>query len=185
MEFVQPIKDREDNNKMKSSLAHYGTQRDVFMWILGTNSALRVSDLLTLRKRDIKNYRLNIHAKKTGKRNSFNLYHIQKQIDEYVQYLEDDDYLFTSQRNKDNPKPIGRVQAHRIIQRASESIGLKNISTHSMRKTFAYHFYMDSSNDIGTLMQILQHSSQQETLRYLGLDQEQIDENVSKHFKPL
>lgn len=53
-------------------------------------------------------------------------------------------------------------------------IGSISIGTHSMRKTFGYHHYQQF-RDIALLQKIFNHSSQLITLRYIGIDQEQID----------
>lgn len=41
-----------------------------------------------------------------------------------------------------------------------------------MRKTGAYRVYIQSNYNIALVMRLLNHSSQQMTLAYLGLDQE-------------
>ena len=49
------------------------------------------------------------------------------------------EYLFKSQ--KGNNRPITTSQAYRIIVNAGNNIGLTEIGTHTMRKTFGYHHY--------------------------------------------
>lgn len=43
-----------------------------------------------------------------------------------------------------------------------------------MRKTFGYWFYM-RTKDIALLQKMLNHASQRETMIYIGLDQETIN----------
>ena len=43
-----------------------------------------------------------------------------------------------------------------------------------MRKTFGYHHYQ-KFKDIAMLQKIFNHSTPQVTLRYIGIDQDQID----------
>ena len=43
-----------------------------------------------------------------------------------------------------------------------------------MRKTFGYWFYQ-RTKDIATLQKMLNHSSQRETMIYIGLEQEEIN----------
>ena len=58
---------------------------------------------------------------------------------------------------------------------ACKAVGLEeNIGTHSMRKTFGYHHYKQFK-DVALLQKIFNHSSQQITLRYIGIEQDQID----------
>ena len=71
-------------------------------------------------------------------------------------------------------KPITTTQAYRIIVNAGEKVGLTNIGTHTMRKTFGYHHYK-KFKDVALLQNILNHSSPSITLNYIGIKQEEID----------
>ena len=46
-----------------------------------------------------------------------------------------------------------------------------------MRKTFAYELYQ-STGDLSLVQKVLNHSSQMETLRYIGLDQMAVDKAI-------
>lgn len=180
MEYVEPIRNISDIKEMKEALSYYGSKRDVFLFTLGINCGLRVSDMLKLKKKDIKDYQLRLKESKTKKHKSITLNHIRSEIDDYIQFLEDDDYLFKSNKldKEGNQKPISRVQAYRILNKAAESIGIESIGTHSMRKTFGYHYYK-RSNDIALLMDMFNHSSQSVTLRYIGMNQDVINQSIS------
>lgn len=84
------------------------------------------------------------------------------------------EYLFTSQ--KGNNKPITTTQAYRIIVAAGTNIGLTEIGTHTMRKTFGYWHYQQF-HDIAILQEIFNHSSPSITLRYIGINQDEIDKS--------
>ena len=45
-------------------------------------------------------------------------------------------------------------------------------STHTLRKTFAYHLYINSGKDVALVQKLLNHSSSYVTLRYIGLEAE-------------
>ena len=63
------------------------------------------------------------------------------------------------------------------MNNACLQLGLKyNIGTHSLRKTFGYHHYKQFK-DIVILQKIFNHSSSDITLRYIGIDQDKIDES--------
>ncbi|MDK3656238.1 tyrosine-type recombinase/integrase, partial [Staphylococcus pseudintermedius] len=179
--YVEPVKSLEMIKEMKKALLYYGGKRDEFLFILGINCGLRISDILNLKKEDIKNYKIRIKESKTRKLNTLPLYHIQNEIDEYIAFIDDSDYLFKSKRSN---KHIKRVQAYRILNKSAESIGLKNIGTHSLRKTFGYHYYQ-RTHDISLLMELFNHSSQSVTLRYIGIHQDVINETFSSNFKGL
>lgn len=80
--------------------------------------------------------------------------------------------LFPSERTTEH---ISRYQVDRILKSAGEKCGLENIGTHTMRKTFGYWFYR-RTKDIATLQKMLNHSNQRETMIYIGLEQEEINQ---------
>lgn len=82
------------------------------------------------------------------------------------------EYLFKSRKGEN--KPITTTQAYRIIVEAGEKIGLMEIGTHTMRKTFGYWHYQQF-HDVALLQTIFNHSSPSITLRYIGINQENID----------
>ena len=47
--------------------------------------------------------------------------------------------------------------------------------THSLRKTWGYFSYKASKHNIGLIMAMFNHTSERETLRYIGIDQEEKD----------
>lgn len=67
MNSVEPIRDVRKIQEMREALAYYGTDRDVFLFNLGINCGLRVSDMLRLKKKDVKDYTLTLKEQKTRK----------------------------------------------------------------------------------------------------------------------
>ena len=175
MNIVDPIREKEGINAVKRILKETGT-RNLLLFLLGINTGLRVSDLLRLKIRDIKNQEsIQIIEKKTKKTKKFPIpKDLRSFVNEYVDKKPLCKYLFKSQKAN---KPISRVQAYRIIKKACNSVGLDHTGTHTLRKTFGYHFYKQTK-DIAMLQQILNHSSQDITLRYIGVTQEIIDDNL-------
>lgn len=186
MNSVEPIRDVKKIQEMKEALAYYGSERDVFLFNLGINCGLRVSDMLGLKKKDIKDYTIKLREQKTRKQKQIPLYHLKEDIDRYIQFLDDEDYLFKSNKldSEGNSKPISRVQAYRILNNSAKAIGLSEIGTHSMRKTFGYHYYK-KTKDIALLMDLFNHSSQFMTLRYIGINQDIINESLYLTMKSL
>lgn len=173
MNEVQAIKDREHIAMIKRSM--HG--RDLLLFTLGINVGLRISDLLALRVGDVRGKdAVKITEEKTKKTRIFTL---NDTAIDAINSLVDADAsdsapLFPSRKGD---KPIGRVQAYRLLNAAVERAGLSDIYTsfgaHSMRKTFGYFAY-ESGIDITLLMRILNHSSSRETLRYIGIEAEEI-----------
>ncbi|MGG5333961.1 tyrosine-type recombinase/integrase [Enterococcus sp. AZ163] len=194
MEFVEPIRDKKKIDAMKVILAddRFG-DRNVLLFTLGINTAYRISDLRTLKLEDvleisrnkvIARERLAMKEKKTGKNNSvFISKKLRKRIEKYTQdhFPEElatrnfDRYLFPSQKGVD--QPLARVSLWRILSNAADRVGLTNIGTHSMRKTFGYFMYKNKT-DLTLIQDLLNHSSQRETLRYIGITQEEKDTAV-------
>ncbi|WP_233438155.1 hypothetical protein [Macrococcoides canis] len=63
MNSVEPIRDAKKIHEMKEVLAYYGSERDVFLFNLGINCGLRVSDMLGLKKKDILDWILSNYLK--------------------------------------------------------------------------------------------------------------------------
>jgi len=64
---VQPIKSKEVIAKMKELMSIDGKAKELLLFTIGINSALRVSDILRLRWKDLKGDVIKIKEKKTGK----------------------------------------------------------------------------------------------------------------------
>ncbi len=171
---VQPIRDLEKIRQIKELLIHR-SYRDYFLFFMGINSGLRISDILPLRVCEVKAAtHLKVREKKTGNTRRILITDtLRNEIEKYCHSLADSDYLFPS-RNGD--KPISRVQAWNIINAAARDTGIPDsIGTHSMRKTFGYHFYQ-KYKDLALLQQIFGHSSQSVTMRYIGITDDIIDQ---------
>lgn len=180
MNYVEPIRDLEKLEEIKEELKKNGT-RDYLMFLTGINSGMRVSDIVKLNVNDVRNSNgtmkehITIIEKKTKKLKKFPLCNnLLVEIEKYIKNMEQDEFLFKSRKGKN--KPITTTQAYRIIVNAGEKIGIKNIGTHTMRKTFGYHHYKQFK-DIVLLQEIFNHSCESITLRYIGINQEEIDEN--------
>jgi|SRR5690625_287638 len=170
---VQPIKSKKDIELMKKVLAD--NPRNLLLFKIGINSALRISDLLRLRVRDLTGDYIELTEVKTrkGKRIKINEA-IRKAADELIpKDARPSDWLFPSRKGD---KPISRVQAWRILSGAADYAGVNaRVGCHSLRKSFAYHAYMRGV-ELPLLMSVLNHSSERETLRYIGIEAEQIDD---------
>ena len=61
------------------------------------------------------------------------------------------------------------------MNRAGKAAGLECIGTHTLRKTFGYHVYKKSGGNLGLVQKLLNHSNSGDTLRYIGIDKEDMD----------
>lgn len=182
MNTVQPIRDEKKIKAMKNGLR----ARDLkyyILFVVGINTGLRVSDILSLKVSDVKGKdHVTITEQKTGKVKRFLINKpLQKELSAYIKEyeLQDSDYLIQS-RKGDN-KPITRVQAYRILNEEGRTIGLDEIGTHTMRKTFGYHHYK-KYHDVAILQDIFNHSAPSITLRYIGITDDMKDKTLEDFF---
>lgn len=178
MNIVYPIKEKEKIYKIKELL--FNNKRNLLLFNLGINSGLRVSDILALDVKDVKNKTyIELREKKTNKFKHFPInIKLQNEINEFIKGKDENEPLFISQKNN----RLSRLQTYKILNKVAKEAGIKvRIGTHSLRKTFGYHHYKQF-NDIVLLQKIFNHSSTSVTLRYIGLEQETIDESYKKFY---
>lgn len=172
MNVVEPIRNKKLIRKVERLLAKRN-QRDLLLFVMGTNTGLRVSDILALNVNDVKNRDfIDIIEKKTGKHKKFPINDkIKDLIHKYTLNKQANEPLFkTIYDNR-----MDRTYAYRIVNRACRKVGMQErIGTHTMRKTFGYHHY-HKFKDVALLQKIFNHYSPNVTLRYIGIDQEEID----------
>ena len=178
MNFVQPIRSKEKLEQMKEELKKRGT-RDYLLFYTGINTGLRVSDVVALNYNDVRdNYgnmrsHISITEKKTGKIKKFPICNgLYDELEKYTKFMKPGEYLFKSQI--DSNQPITTTQAYRILKHTASIVGLEEVGTHSMRKTFAFWHYRQY-HDVALLQTIFNHSSPSITLRYIGINQDEID----------
>jgi len=173
MEYVQPIRDLAKIDEMKRYL-HKRSDRDYLLFVAGVNSGLRISDLLSLKVGDVREQtHITLREKKTDKVRRFRINPALKaELDTYIDGKHNEEWLFPSRQGT---KAISRVQAYRILNDAAEAVGITEIGTHTLRKTFGYHMYK-RYKDVAQLQKIFGHSAPSITLRYIGIDQDEIDE---------
>lgn len=195
---AEPIKDMDDIIRVSQFLIRQKRYRDNMLFIVGINFGLRVSDLRILRFSHIINDdcafrdRFAILEKKTRntrkhKRNRYITINTAV-VEAVTLYLENtpnirlSDYMFRSESNRgvnsNNPLTIKSID--RILKGIAKDLGLGNkMSTHSLRKSFAYHQMVMSGNDprkLLLLQKMFGHSSAAQTLDYIGITSEEIDE---------
>jgi integrase len=168
--------------KIKSRL---DKTRDLALFILGVKSGFRISELLSLKVSDVFQFGVVVdriivarrHMKKQTKSRSVLLHPEAKEA--VLKLIKADElkphhYLFKSRKGANSP--MGRIQAWRILKKASRLEKLSgNIGTHSMRKTFADRMYDKLKRDLLRMQIALGHKSIQSTVDYLSFRQEDID----------
>lgn len=202
----EPIKDIEDINRITQYLIEQERWRDNMLFIVGINLGLRVSDLLRLRFSHMINDnftfkdRFPLLEKKTRntrkvKKNRY-LTINNAVVEAVTLYLEHtpgvklSDYMFRSestggnykednQENKES-RPLSRSSVDRILKGIAKDLDLNcKVSTHTLRKTFAYHQMVmsgNSSRKLLVLQKMFGHSSAAQTLDYIGITRDEIED---------
>ena len=173
MNTVEPIRNKKTLNKIKEILSK--NKRDFLIFSVGTNCGLRISDILALNVKVVrdKNH-IDIIEKKTKKAKKIPVNEkLKPVIEEFIKGRKDDEPLFLSYLNN----RMERTQCYRIINHACKLAGVDyKIGTHTLRKTFGYHHYK-KFKDVAILQKIFNHSAPDITLRYIGIDQDTIDKS--------
>lgn len=179
MKFVQPIRDKKVLDQFKKELLKI-SYRDYMMFVIGINTGLRISDLLSLKVEDVRaRTHIIITEQKTGKYKRFLINDmLRMEINKYIDGMRQEEYLFKSRKGD---KPITRVQAYRILNKVAAKLGIDEVGSHTLRKTFSY-FHYQQYKDIAILQSILNHSSPSVTLRYIGINQDINDETIKDFY---
>lgn len=183
MKTVQPIRNREKIEAMKKIL-RATSLRNELLFVLGINTGLRISDLLALQVGDVMCHkaaldRLEVTEQKSKKPRVIALNpKMRRLIERYIERERQGTTcvapLFLSQKGS----AISRQHAYHLLNEAARAVGIsERIGTHSLRKTFGYFAYKQGV-DLSMIQKLLNHSSQAETLRYIGITQEMMDEVV-------
>ena len=177
MNTVEPIRDINTVNDIADYLRSR-SERDYIMFLFGIYSGLRISDILKLRVRDVRGKdKIIMREKKTRKERKFPLNKVlKKSLASYIEQKKDYEFLFRSRQGCN--QPVSRQQAWKILREAGERFGLYSVGTHTLRKTFGYHMYQQT-HDIVAIQKILNHATQDYTLRYIGITQDTLDSAVS------
>jgi integrase len=192
MNFVEPIRDRKKIAQIKNLLRGQGRYRDLLLFTVGINTALRVSDLLKLRIGDFVDERGHIRERfwlreeKRGKRHEVVINDsIREALAEYLAayptILEHPNhFVFFNTKNRHYQAAIKRGQAWKFITTICQEVGLHgNFGTHTLRKTWGYHARLNGV-DLALIMHKLNHNSLAYTKRYLGITDEELEAVVRR-----
>ena len=194
----EPIKNMDDIDRICDYLKKRRRWRDYMLFVVGINFGLRVSDLVQLRFSNLIND--NLTFKDTFPVFETKTRHTRKQkknryltvntavIEAVTIYLEHtpgvslSDYMFRSEANNGGNlnRPMHRNSVDRILKGIAQDLNMNiQMSTHTLRKTFAYHQMVMSNNDPRKLLllsKMMGHSSLAITMDYIGITGEEIEE---------
>ncbi len=183
MNVVEPIRDPKKILAIKRNLKEEGNPRNYLLFVAGVNLALRISDLLSLRVKDILDKQGNIkefiHLKeqKTKRQVKIKLNNTVKEALNYfldkARITDPEQYLFKSERGN---RALDRIRAWSLIQKWTKEVGLESerYGTHTLRKTWGYQARKQGVS-IEKINEKLGHKSVIVTKRYIGISQEEIN----------
>ena len=175
---VSPIRSQMQIAQVKEFLKAK-SERDYMLFVMGINVGIRIGDLIVLKVYQVQTPHLSITEEKRGKKRVYLINaQLRKELDTYVEKMElnPSDYLFQSRKGEN--QHISRSRAYRLIVEAGTELNIENIGTHTLRKTYGYWHYRQFK-DVAMLQTIFQHSTPSETLRYIGIEQDEIDQIAS------
>jgi len=159
---------------------------------IGVNVGLRISDLSRLRFENINgDYTIRLKEKKTKKIRKIKLNSVCKEAIEELKiyykemgFSSEEGFLFKSLNRKYVKelidKPISTVGISKYLNKAREDLNISYpIGTHSLRKTWGHRVYKGTL-DIAIVMTILNHSSANQTLKYIGIEEDKINKIYEK-----
>ncbi len=189
---VRPFKKQDLNSmivickKNKNYFEDAKNTEQIYLWDrnymilhLGRNLAFRIEDLLQLKTDNFKNGSIYTREFKTGKEQSFELHpSLRKDLEDYInrnKFVEGE-FLFKSRKGTN--LPITRQRAWQIIKELADEVKVSYVvGCHSLRKYFAREYYEQTGDLIG-LKEMLNHSSETVTLRYICWEED--DKNIKR-----
>ncbi|NWK11332.1 site-specific integrase [Clostridium cadaveris] len=173
MNTVEPIRDWDLLLDIEDYLKDKN-ERDYVWFMSGIFLGRRISDILPLKVRDVKNKDfIYIREKKTGKEARLPINEELKEIyREYCKGKKDYEYLF---RSRGKNKPITRQRVWQILNDVAREFEYKDkIGCHTLRKTFGYWLYQDTKDAVA-IQDMLNQSDISITKRYIGVTQDTND----------
>jgi len=178
---VEPIRDLKAIKRIKKILTD--NPRDFCLFTLGVNTAYRANEMLSIRMRDVAHLNVgDVLEIKQSKVNKYRGVTLNRNVIEAITALlasrayQSDDFLFYSQR----ASVLTVESVNHFVKQWCKDVGLKgNYGSHSLRKTWGYHQRVQKNAPIPLLMEAFGHTSQKQTLDYLGVQSHEIQDLYS------
>lgn len=176
MNIVEAVKTEGEAETIsrKLTLNAKGNTLYADIWRFGVNTALRISDLLSLTFADVQGDKLVLKEAKTGKTRSIDLNSSAKAIISRRRKAHPDHtFLFQVDSNRAKGKAVSRVAVANAFKAVGDELSIQ-LGTHSMRKTRGWLMY-SSGKGIELICKVLNHSSPAVTMAYIGITQAEVD----------
>ncbi|MEB2517382.1 tyrosine-type recombinase/integrase [Pseudomonas sp. YuFO20] len=176
MNIVEAVKTEGEAETISRKLTKNARGNSLYadIWRFGVNTALRISDLLSLTFEDVQGDRLVIKEGKTGKTRVIDLNSSVKSIVGRRRAAHPSHtYLFEVDSNRAKGKSVSRVSVANAFKAVGDEMCLQ-LGTHSMRKTRGWLMY-NGGVSIEKICKVLNHSTPAVTMAYIGITQAEVD----------
>lgn len=196
-EFVPPIKDKTTFDLIRCHLksGRYG-ERNLMIFDFSYYTLLRMVDVLRVRYSDVyddngsvkKSFTMS--EQKTGKHRDvwLNVGNLTEELEKYRQWLKkehmESEWLFPVKhpsvhthkvKASHTDRALSRHRYYLILKKVQHDLKLPySLGNHTARKTQSWNFYIKSDYNIGSLMKLLNHTSESATLHYIGESQKDL-----------
>lgn len=189
---TEPIIAVKNIKKLLSYLMRYENTRDGMLFLMIMNALLRISDALTIKYGDVfdenrqpRGYFTIVESKPKKLRNNRTARKIKlpkTYLAELTAYADDlemvaEDYLFYSSKHPE--RAMSRKTAWAVFDRAAKACKIEFLGCHGIRKTGATQMRLNRV-PIRVIQKMLGHTTERQTMEYIGMAQEEIDEAIAK-----
>ena len=191
MRGCRPLTEVEVDLVMRSFGGKFAL-RDQALFTLGIFSGFRITELLSLRVRDVRQHgqlvdRVTVERRHMKRKRASRTVVLHPQAKVALRaWLErmpalravtPDTYVFTSRKGPN--RPISRVHALRVLQEAFDSCEMTGkLGTHSMRKTFANNVHERLGRNLVKTQQALGQQNITTTVQYMSFREDEIDQAI-------
>lgn len=177
---VEPIRDLAAIRRIKRLLRE--NPRDLCLFTMGINTAYRAGELLSLTVSQVRHLRpgdrLEVKQPKTGRYRMTRVNAVVvRSIGDWLRVHPDPRPgapLFLSMRT---PRALIVPSVNHLVKGWCAAAGLtENFGSHTLRKTWGYHQRVTFNKPTVLISRALGHAGEAQTMRYLGILPEEIDE---------
>lgn len=181
MKGCRPLSKSEEKRVLFSFSGKYAN-RDKALYFIGTKTGFRISELLSLRVKDVWQYGKVVNEITVQKKNMKKKiesrtvpisHEVKRILKAWIQRLErmgllqETRFLFCSQEQKQ--KAITRQRAWQILKDVFSRLELTGkLATHTLRKTCAARLYEYFKGDLAKLQKALGHKNINSTISYIS-----------------
>jgi len=142
--------------------------------VCGVNFGLRISDLLGISYDQLKSGEFVVNEKKTKKKRVIRVNKRTKVVLELMKYHNPNSRYVLGGKAFVSQK--GTVYSPQHVNRMLKNVFGEGYSSHGLRKGFGRRLYEKMDKDLSIVQMQLQHMNPSDTLKYIGVTQENLNE---------